>query len=228
MATKTKTTAVPFSVEDEITTALGTTSALSEKTFAGFVTFTAGDTFTIARIAFVVSSRGVGKSDGKTSVTRLATESGRTRSLLSQYATQIGWLDTTGTPITADAFAIVKTLYNRGAAARKIVNGKISEITDLPTVTAKVKAWRALSTATKSTASDSPATEPTATPDTRAARPADGSPAGEPFTAGSWLDALDSLRSTVAVLDGAPEETLSLARDILAEISARVGATVDA
>lgn len=223
--------ATNFSVSRALTSAFKSTDALSEETFAGFVTFAAGDTLTLARIAFVVSSRGVGSADGKASVTRFANESGRTRSLLSQYATQISWLDTTGTPIDADTFGIVKTLYNRGADARKAVKSTLSEISALDSDSGKVKAWVALSDSVKAPAkgvdTTSTPTDDTDPEATRAARPNDGT-TGERFTAGDWLNTLDSLRATVAVLDSAPEETLAMARDILAEISATVGATVDA
>jgi hypothetical protein len=222
--------ATNFSVSRALTTAFKSTDALSEETFAGFVTFAAGDTLTLARIAFVVSSRGVGSSDGKSSVTRFANESGRTRSLLSQYATQISWLDSTGTPIDADTFAIAKTLYNRGADARKAVKANMAEIAALDSVDSKVKAWNALSDSVKAPTKTDDKSAGTDDSETTGAtgRPNDGTSTGERFTAADWINALDSLRATVAVLDGAPVETVAMARDILAELSAVVGASVDA
>lgn len=223
--------ATNFSVSRALTSAFKSTGALSEETFAGFVTFAAGDTLTLARIAFVVSSRGVGSDDGKTSVTRFATESGRTRSLLSQYATQIGWLDTTGTPIDADTFAIAKTLYNRGADARKAVNAKISEITALDSTDSKIKAWQALSDSVKAPTKSADKGEKNS-PEPGAGRPNGGESDAERYTPGEWLNVLDSLRVQADVLKGAPADTLAMAADILAEISATVdaatGATVDA
>lgn len=226
--------ATTFSVSRALSSAFKSTDALTEETFAGFVTFAAGDTLTLARIAFVVSSRGVGSADGKSSVTRFATESGRTRSLLSQYATQISWLDSTGTPIDADTFGIVKTLYNRGADARKAVKSKISEISALDSDSGKIKAWVALSDSVKAPAKGA---EPTPTDDstdsesTRAARPNDGT-TSERYTPGEWLNVLDSLRVQADVLRGAPVDTLAMAVDILTElrgiVNATVGATVDA
>lgn len=215
-----------FSVTRALATALKTEDALSEDTFAGFVTYAAGDLLTIARIAHVVSSRGVGSSDGSASVTRFARESGRTRSLLSQYATQVEWLIDTATPVVADTFGAAKTLYNRGAASRKAVKSALSGIRALDNEASKVTAWQALLSATPTAPADT-TDDTTETPAKRAARPDDGTKS-EPFTAGDWLNTLDSLRATVAVLNGAPEETIALARDILADLSARVGATVDA
>lgn len=219
--------ATKYNVTRALSDALKSDSALSESTYAGFVSHLNSNVIDVARIAYVVSRRGVGAANGRDSIRRLADDIGRSRSLLAQYVSQVAWLEDTQSPVTDETFGYARTLYNRGKDVRATVGKALAGIGALSDAADKIDAWRALSDSTLSPAPIVPTepTEPTESEsDTQSGtgRPNDGT-AREPYTIGTWIERLidlDTLAGTV--LPDAPTETLDMIRDALSSLSAKV------
>lgn len=217
--------------------ALKTERALSSAEVERFASWADNTDALVARMAYVVRLRGIGDQDGVTSLQTFADRIGRKRPSMSQYASMIGWLVESHTPVTGETFGYARTLYGRGKTVKPRVDAALADVAALDTDEKRVAAWKNMH-----------ATFVVAKPtdDNGAGEgddPNNGAGEGEgegreprvnvptpTMTRVEWIETLDALATSAVLLSDASDAERAHIVDTLAEISARIvaPATVDA
>jgi hypothetical protein len=209
--------------------AIRTETALSSATVDRFADYVDGTDAIVARMAYAVRLRGIGDMDGNASLASFADRIGRKRSSMSQYATMVGWLVESSTPVTAVTFGYARTLYGRGKTVKPMVEARLAEIADLATDADRVKVWEAMrDTFVATKPADTDTDDTTTGEDTDDNREARVNVPAPTMTRQEWIDTLDALATAAVLLSDASDSERAHISDALATIAARVGETVSA